>query len=119
MRIDDFPGGRVLFADDDGPPLSTEGDAVDLLGEAFGAEAEVIVIPVGRFDPAFFDLSTRLAGHFAQKLVNYRVRLVVLGDVSAFEASSSALRDWIRESNTGSQVWFVRDEATLAARLAG
>ena len=118
MRIDDHGTHRVLHVDSVGPRLSTETDAVDLVGEAFGADASVLVVPVARLDPTFFDLSTRRAGEFAQKLVDYRVQLVVLGDVGRHEAASATFRDWVRESNRGRHVWFVPDEGTLAARLA-
>lgn len=118
MRIDDHGPHRVLHVDSAGPRLSTETDAVDLVGEAFGADASVLVVPVARLDPAFFDPSTRRAGEFARKLVNYRVQLVVLGDVRRHEAASAEFRDWVRESNRGRHVWFVPDEGTLAARLA-
>ena len=118
MRIDDLGPHRVLHVDGVGPKLSTERDAVDLVGEAFGADASVLVVPASRLDPSFFDLSTRRAGDFAQKLVDYRVQLVVLGDVSRHEAASAAFADWVRESNRGRHVWFVPDEGTLAARLA-
>jgi hypothetical protein len=52
-----------------------------------------------------------------QKFVNYRMRLVVLGDISGYVASSTALRDLVYESNQGSQVWFVADLDELDARL--
>ena len=118
MRIDDHGPHRVLHVDPVGPRLSTEADAVDLVGEAYGADASAVVVPVGRLDPAFFDLSTRRAGEFAQKLVNYRLQLVVLGDIGRHETASAAFRDWVGESNRGRHVWFVPDEGTLAARLA-
>jgi hypothetical protein len=118
MRIDDHGPHRVLHVDPVGPRLSTEADAVDLVGEAFGADASVLVMPVARLDPAFFDPSTRRADEFVQKLADYRVQLVVLGDVGRHEAASAAFRDRVRESNRGRHVWFVPDEGTLAARLA-
>ena len=74
-------------------------------------------MPVSRIAPEFFALRTGVAGAVVQKFVNYRLRLVVVGDVSEHVAASTALRDFVRESNRGGQPWFVADEAELAARL--
>ncbi|GAA1503005.1 hypothetical protein BJ978_003101 [Agromyces terreus] len=103
----------------DGDPISTEDDAIDLIGSVWSHGAKTAAVPVERFDPAFFDLSTRLAGEFTQKLVNYRIRLAVVGDLTEHTEASGALRDFVRESNRGDHVWFVRDEAELERRLAG
>lgn len=101
-----------------GPPLASEADARDLIGQAIGAGAGVIAIPVGRLAPSFFDLKTREAGLFIQKIVNYRMRVAFIGDLSAEIARSAALGDFVRESNRGEAVWFVADQAALAARLS-
>jgi hypothetical protein len=100
-----------------GPELSTEQDAVDLVGAAFGSGAEVLVVPVGRFARRFFDLHTKLLGHFFSKIVQYGFRLVLVGDVGGHLAASTAFRDVVRESNRGKDVWFVADLAELDARL--
>ena len=76
------------------------------------------MIPVERLDPAFFDLSSLVAGEFLQKIVNYRLRIAIVGDIARFTESSGALRDFVWESNRGTQVWFVDDEAALEGRLA-
>ena len=115
MRISEAGGTRILFVDDADPLIST---ANDVIGDAWGHEATLIVIPAARLDPAFFDLSSLVAGEFLQKIVNYRLRIVILGDITAHLAESSALRDFVWESNRGTQVWFLADEAALDARLA-
>jgi len=99
-----------------GKPLASRGDCEQLIGDAFGARAELVVIGVDRLDPRFFDLSTGVAGEVLQTLVNYRLRVVVVGQVPG--RASAALQDLIRESNRGRQVWFVADLAALDARLA-
>ncbi len=40
----------------------------------------MIAIPATSFAPDFFRLSTGLAGEIVQKFVNYRFRLVIMGD---------------------------------------
>ncbi|GAA1948233.1 DUF4180 domain-containing protein [Agromyces allii] len=102
----------------EGEPISTEDDAIDLIGSVWSHDAKTAAVPVERLDPAFFDLSTGLAGAFTQKLVNYRVRLAIVGDVTGYTEASRALSDYVWESNRGDQVWFVRDDAELAKRLA-
>lgn len=107
----------ILRLPAEGPLLHTEQDAMDVIGDAFGHEATWVVVPLERLHPDFFVLRTRVAGGIVQKFVNYRVGLVVLGDVSRHTAASEALRDFVRESNRGLQLWFLADEAALEARF--
>lgn len=109
-------GVPVLRCAVDAPLLDGEQAALDLIGDALG-RAELVVVPVARIAPAFFSLATGVAGAVVQKFVNYRLRLVVVGDVGEYVAASTALRDFVRECNRGTQTWFVADETELAARL--
>ncbi|WP_027346126.1 DUF4180 domain-containing protein [Hamadaea tsunoensis] len=110
---------ETLWLDPAGPKIDSETAATDLIGDAFGAEAELVVIPVERLTEDFFTLRTRLAGEIAQKFVNYRLRLAIVGDISAYEARSEALRDFVRESNRGRHLWFVPTAEALSERLNG
>lgn len=87
-----------------------------MIGAAF-SQADVVAVPVERFDERFFNLRTGLAGEIMQKFVNYRMRLVVVGGISAHIATSTALRDLVSESNRGNQIWFVTDLDELDTRL--
>lgn len=118
MRIDDSSGIRVLHLDAEGEPISTPDDASDLVGSAWSHQANLIAVPVERLDPEFFSLRSGIAGEIAQKLVNYRLRLAVVGDISEQVAASDALRDFVWESNRGEHIWFVEDDAALDAKLA-
>src|SRR5688572_726092 len=118
MRIDDSSGIRVLHLEAEGEPISTPDDASDLVGSAWSHNANMIAVPVERLDPEFFRLRSGLAGEITQKLVNYRLRLAVIGDISEQVAASGALRDYVWESNIGEHVWFVDDEAALSEKLA-
>lgn len=117
--IRELHGTKVLICAQDGPTLASERDANDVLGAAWTAGAEMVAIPVARLDPAFFQLATRLAGEIAQKFVNYRIPLAIVGDISDRCARSKALRDFVRESNQGRALCFVDDLAALGQRLAG
>ena len=98
--------------------VRTGGDATELIGAAWGAEAQLVAVPLTRLDKAFLDLRSGLAGEVIQKFVNYNLRLAIVGDISAAVAASKALGDFVYESNRGRHVWFVADMAELAAKLA-
>src|SRR4051812_44453752 len=117
MAVD---GGRVGRIDGlgclgSGRQLQTEGDGVDLGGEALRHGVGTVVIPVTRLPDELFTLRTRIAGEIMQKLMNYRLRLVIVGDISAHTGQSVALRDFVREANRGEQIWFVSDLDALRA----
>lgn len=116
-EIATIAGTRILFVATDGAPLDAT-TANDLLGEAWGAEADLVAAPVARLADGFLDLSTRIAGEVVQKFTNYRIRLAFVGDISARTEASRSLRDFVHESNRGRQIWFVRDRTELEARLS-
>ncbi|HEX2593182.1 MAG TPA: DUF4180 domain-containing protein [Rhizomicrobium sp.] len=111
---------RVFVVSGDGALLQSERAATDLIGDSYSAGgAEMIALPVARLGEAFFTLKTRIAGLMLQKFMNYGFRVAIVGDIAAYVAASDALRDFVRESNRGRHVWFVRDLDELGARLAG
>ncbi|WP_395676989.1 DUF4180 domain-containing protein [Inquilinus sp.] len=110
---------HVLICEPEGPAIDNSQRATDLIGEAMFAGASVLAVPASRFGPAFFQLRTGLAGEIAQKAVNYRLKLAVIGDISRHLAASNALRDWVREANRGREIWFEPSLDSLAARLDG
>lgn len=94
--------------------MTNDRDAVDAIAEAhYAHEADTVVVPVELLPAEFFQLSSGLAGAIVQKFVNYRMGLIVLGDVSAHEAASTSFRDWVREANRGRELRFVPDQAAL------
>jgi hypothetical protein len=92
-------------------PLGS-GDLVDLVGEALGPGAELIVIPTDALDPAFFELRSGLAGEVVQKCVMYGLRLVIVGPLPDAARASRAFRAFVSESNRGSQVRFALDDVS-------
>jgi len=119
MRTETRQGVPLLLVDDDGPALSTPEDALALVAGSYDGDVETVVVPVGRLDPEFFRLRSGVAGEFVQKLVNYRKRLVVVGDITAAVSASSAFHDFVVESNRGDHLWFVPALDALDARLSG
>jgi len=110
-------GVRVFEYDGEAPCLRTVRDATDVIGLALGQSATLVLIPIDRLDPSFFELRTGLAGEILQKFVNYRLRVAILGDYAQHAAASTSLRDFIRECNRGAAVWFLADRAELERRL--
>ena len=110
-------GVTVLTFRADGPTVATDSDAVDLIAQTYGYQPDLVVVPAERFGDDFFTLSTRVAGEIVQKFVNYGLRLAIIGDISRHLTASSALRDYVRETNRGRQVWFVADLDELDAQL--
>ncbi|GAA3839341.1 hypothetical protein GCM10022226_72060 [Sphaerisporangium flaviroseum] len=118
-RLQRVNGTAVLICAPDGAKLSGERDALDIIGEAGYQGADWVAIPVSRFDDDFFRLRTRIAGEIIQKFANYRLGVAVVGDISRHTAAGSALRDFVREANQGTQVWFVSTLEDLYDRLGG
>jgi hypothetical protein len=117
VRIIEMGEARVLVLDAEGTAISRFEDGLDLVGEAMGAGADTVAVPVERLGPTFLDLSSRVAGEVTQKFSNYRLRLAIVGDVSAQAARSEALAAYVVECNRGRSVWFVDDLDALRARL--
>lgn len=107
----------IFSPEPDGPPFRTSDDAVTLIGEARSRGASLVAIPTSRLNEDFFRLRTGVAGAFLQKFVMYGVQVVILGDIEQAVAASQALRDFVRESNRGTAIWFCKDEQELAAKL--
>ena len=57
----------------------------------------------------FFNLSNKIAGNILQKVINYNMKLVIIGEFSMYD--STALGDFIFECNSGKDIFFVEDEA--------
>lgn len=106
MRVLQRGNLRAAVVESDTAVLSTPQDALDLLADAnhlYGCD--ILILPKGVVDEAFFDLRSGLAGEMLQKFTNYGMRIALTGDFSGY--GSRALRDFIRESNQVGNVLFV------------
>jgi hypothetical protein len=112
-------GIPTLILPEDGPAVGTQLDAGDLVGAAMEHGADLLVVPAGRIAAEFWTLRSGVAGELLQKLVNYRLRLAVVGDITAPVEASTALRDLVRESNRRRDAWFLPDLDALDERLRG
>jgi hypothetical protein len=112
----DLHGIRILVCSAEGQPPRTAKDATEIVSAAWAHNAKVVVLRADWLGDDFFRLSTRIAGEVVQKILDYRMRVVILGDISQRLAQSESLRDWVRECNRGRQVWFVKDLEELSGR---
>ncbi|WP_417581561.1 DUF4180 domain-containing protein [Pelagibacterium sp.] len=104
----------VLDASNDLPAATVPND---LIGVAWEHEVEIVAVPTSCLPEKVFELRSGLLGELAQKAANYRIRLVIVGDVSRYLAASKAFHDYVYETNTGLTLWFVPDMAVLETRL--
>lgn len=91
--------------------------ANDLIGLAWEHEVEIVAVPAECLPTEVFNLRSGILGEMAQKAANYRVRMVIVGDVSGHVAASKAFHDYVYETNKGLTLWMVPDMAALEARL--
>jgi hypothetical protein len=107
----------------DQPWLTTAADAKLVVEACFSTRTHDALLYVANLPPAFFDLSTRLAGEYLQKWRNYRIRVAVFcppgsvpfstrfGEMLAEEAGRGHFR--VFETRDAAVAWLeeVGDEA--------
>lgn len=76
-----------------------------------------IVISKDLITDKFFILSSGLAGEILQKFINYQFRIAIYGDYTKY--TSKPLKDFIYESNNGSDIFFVSDPEQAIDKLSG
>ncbi len=99
--------------------LGSDLSVPDLIGDAYDANPDLIVVPVSRLAPGFLDLSTLIAGEVFQKMEQYGLRLAIQGDIAAKVAASKSLNDFVYETNRRGHHLFVPARAALLDRLGG
>ncbi len=108
--------GNVAIIESSEILINTAQEALDLMATVrYYHECDRMVLPKACFCEAFFDLKTTLAGEILQKYTNYQMKLGIVGDFSTYD--SKALRDFIYESNRGTQVFFLLTNAEAIAAL--
>ena len=81
-------------------------DMLDIMADAGYNGCNSLIVHKQTLTEDFFDLKTKVAGEILQKFSNYRMKLAIIGDFS--ETGSKSLNDFIRESNRGGTICFVR-----------
>lgn len=112
-RVLQVEGGLIAEVRTEDILLGSVQDALDLMATLRYelGDVDAVVLDKAAVAEDFFVLRTRLAGEILQKLVNYQLKIAIVGDYSGY--TSKSLADFIRESNEGRDVFFpaTREEA--------
>ncbi|EJP23362.1 PF13788 domain protein [Peptostreptococcaceae bacterium AS15] len=113
INNDDKP--FVVRLEDDKILIRDEQSMLDMLMTiAYDTGLSKVIIDKDNLTEDFFILSNKIAGNILQKVVNYNMKLAIIGDFSKYD--SKALRDFIYECNSGKDIFFVEDE-TMALKM--
>lgn len=90
--------------------------ALDLIMTAkYEVGTNLIAIDKNAVAEDFFILSRGLAGEILEKFITYQAKIAIYGDYSGY--TSKPLKDFIYESNKGSDVFFVATREQAIERL--
>ena len=96
----------IAHVTDSTPVITDAQSALDLLMTVkYDCGTKFILIPKELIAEDFFRLSSGFAGEILQKFINYGGKIAIYGDFSHY--TSKSLRDFIRESNRGKDVFFL------------
>ena len=116
IKINEKENSKVAVIESSDILINEPQDALDLMATIMHMyDCNRIVISESSITKSFFDLKTGIAGEILQKFSNYQTKLAIVGDFSNY--NSKSLRDFIFESNKGSQVFFLSDEEEAIDRL--
>ena len=109
--------GQTVAVIESGTPLITDTQsALDgMMAAKYECGTSRIAIQREALTEEFFVLSSGLAGEILQKFTNYGVKCAIYGDFSRY--TSKPLRDFIRESNRGTTVFFTDSEEAAVTWL--
>ncbi|TGM57260.1 DUF4180 domain-containing protein [Leptospira vanthielii] len=108
---------NIAVVDSDKPVFTDASSALDFFATIqYDSQCERFVLKQSHFPESFFDLKTGLAGEVLQKIVNYRMKLAIVGDFSIY--SSNSLKDFIYEMNKGKDAFFLNSEEEAIDRLS-
>lgn len=95
------------------PDASQPLDPTAWIARCHDQGADAVLLDEGALPPAFFDLSTGVAGELLQKLANYGIRLAaVVADPSGH---SAPFQDFVRESRRSrAHRFFATRDAAIA-----
>lgn len=108
---------KVVRIEDEGTIISDEQSAIDIfMTIAYETGENRFIISKENLTEDFFNLSNKIAGGILQKLINYRMKLAIIGDFSNY--NSKALKDFIYECNSRNEIFFVENEPKALSLLS-
>lgn len=116
VKIDERGSSKVAVIESSDILINEPQDALDLMATIMHIhDCNKILLSESSITKNFFDLKTGIAGEILQKFSNYQTKLAIVGDFSIY--NSKSLKDFIFESNKGSQVLFLGNEEEAIDRL--
>jgi hypothetical protein len=97
-RVGERDGLRFVSCDE---PMTNIDDALGLVSECAGHGANLLLLADGSLPPDFFDLSSRFAGEFVQKMQNYRITVAAV--IPTDEAHTERFKEFLVEARLGRQ----------------
>ena len=108
---------KVVRIEDKSIVISDEQSFLDLfMTIAYETGENKFIIGKDNLTEDFFHLSNKIAGNILQKLINYKMKLAIIGDFSNHE--SNALNAFIYECNQWNDIFFVESEVEALNRLS-
>lgn len=108
---------KVVRIEDKSIVISDEQSFLDLfMTIAYETGENKFIISKDNLTEDFFHLSNKTAGNILQKLINYKMKLAIIGDFSNHE--SNALNAFIYECNQWNDIFFVESEVEALNRLS-
>ena len=108
---------KVVRIEDKSIVISDEQSFLDLfMTIAYETGENKFIISKDNLTEDFFHLSNKIAGNILQKLINYKMKLAIIGDFSNHE--SNALNAFIYECNQWNDIFFVESEVEALNRLS-
>ena len=118
VKILQTTGPRIAALTDKKVVIASAQDALDLMATLrYEYDCSRVILPKSCITESFFDLKTGIAGEILQKYTNYQMKVAIVGEFSTY--TSKALLDFMYESNKGTSVFFLPDEAAAAQKLSG
>lgn len=114
MRVRLLAGAAVPVLEASGAITRLQ-DALDIVAASHEFDAENVLLRAEQLPSEFFELRTRFAGEFVQKLMNYRLKVACV-----FRDDGSCgprLREYVHEARTGHWFRSFFDEAEAIAWL--
>ena len=116
VKIVETNGTKIAVCESDKAIIMDGQSTLDyIVSTGFEYGCRDIAINKASIAEDFFSLSTGIAGEVSQKIVNYQLRLAIIGDFSGY--TSKPLRDYMHECNRGGHLYFVQDEAEALEKL--
>jgi len=96
VQLSERAGAKIVSCAE---PITSVDDALALIASCIENDSQLLLLDGEQLPPAFFELRSRFAGEFVQKLANYRLRVAACF-VSGPERSER-FEEFLREARRG------------------